>query len=155
MSAQLVVVRDPRDANPVDVLTSAIRLEFAVGTYLPEMDGPVLWGPTCAVSDCPGGRVQMQEPRLCTTHLTRWRKQGKLDIDRFLRSDRVHPLPTASGQRKRYCFSVDGTEGRLRAELQLGLPTTSRPSYNPIVRQRLPKCRRGRQFCWCRHARRD
>ena len=62
MSAQLVVVRDPRDANPVDVLTSAIRLEFAVGTYLPEMDDPVLWGPTCAVSDCPGA--------VSYTHLT-------------------------------------------------------------------------------------
>ena len=121
MSAQLAAVPDPRDARPVDALTSAIRPEFAVGTYLPEPDDAALWGPVCMVPACPGGRVQMKEPRLCITHLSRWRKHGKPDINRFLRSDRVHPVPTASDQRERYGFSVDGTEGILRAELQLGL----------------------------------
>ena len=121
MSAQLVAVPELLEVKPADALTSAVRSEFAVGTYLPEPDDPVLWGPACMVPDCPGGRVQMKEPRLCTTHLSRWRKQGKRDIGRFLRSDRVHPLPAASDQREQYGFSVDGTEGRLRAELQLGL----------------------------------
>ena len=62
-----------------------------------------------------------QEPRLCASHLTRWRKSGKPAVDEFLQSDQVHPLPDASDQRERYSFSLDGTHGRLRAELQFGL----------------------------------
>ena len=142
MSAQLVAVPELLEVKPADALTSAVRSEFAVGTYLPEPDDPVLWGPACMVPDCPGGRVQMKEPRLCTTHLSRWRKQGKRDIGRFLRSDRVHPLPAASIFRDQWippAFLGD-PPGRPvahvgnRAARQTGRHPTHRPAFHKARR---------------------
>ncbi|MFZ1449557.1 MAG: tyrosine-type recombinase/integrase, partial [Candidatus Microthrix parvicella] len=121
MSAQLVAVPALTETSPLEALAEAIRPAFAVDRYMPQTDDPVLWGPACAVAGCPGGRVQFKEPRLCASHLTRWRKSGKPAVDEFLQSDQVHPLPDASDQRERYSFSLDGTHGRLRAELQFGL----------------------------------
>ncbi|MBK6501581.1 MAG: hypothetical protein IPG03_04245 [Candidatus Microthrix sp.] len=118
MSAQLVAVPALTETSPLEALAEAIRPAFAVDRYMPQTDDPVLWGPACAVAGC---RVQFKEPRLCASHLTRWRKSGKPAVDEFLQSDQVHPLPDASDQRERYSFSLDGTHGRLRAELQFGL----------------------------------
>ena len=121
MSAQLVAVPALTKTSPLEALVEAIRPAFAVDRYTPENADPVLWGPACAVADCPGGRVQIKEPRLCASHLTRWRKSGKPAVDGFLQSDRVLPLPSASDQLGRFSFNLGGAHGRLRAELQYGL----------------------------------
>ncbi len=83
------------------MLLDAVRAEFRVEVYHPVAGDAVLYGPTCAVSGCPGRGVNRSlglkakgvnrsigahfRGYLCLSHVRMWRRDGEPPIDGWVR----------------------------------------------------------------------
>jgi len=64
-----------------ELLTEAIRPEFAVAVYLADPDDAVLGRPLCQVPAC--GAILWAASRLCRLHLNEWRDAGEPSLEQF------------------------------------------------------------------------
>ncbi len=76
-----------------ELLTEAIRPEFAVAVYLADPDDAVLGRPLCQVPAC--GAILWGGARLCRLHLHEWRDAGEPSLEEFCAAEasdlRVRP----------------------------------------------------------------
>lgn len=129
MSVGLHVLPDLPETPLVELLRARVRPEFLVAVYHPDRADPVLWGPSCAVPDCPGALVPITGDRLCHVHHKRFRR-SQAPLAEFLRSPELHstvkgrPAPVIEADvRRNYQFNCSELSGQLQLEVQYGLQT--------------------------------
>ena len=112
------------------MLREAVRAEFQVDVYHPLPGDSVLYGPTCAVSGCPGRGVNRSlglkatganhsigahhRGYLCLSHVQMWRRDGEPPIDGWVR----HCARALRTQQVREPCAIAGCP---RSELHRGL----------------------------------
>lgn len=120
-------VRSLRPRSTIQRLEAAVRPEFSVPVIYPSAGDPVLWGPACRVSGCPGGRVSSTTPHLCQVHYLRWRDLGQPDVAEFVTTAvldeqrGVRRAVDAAEQQRRHAFRLEGLPRQLTLELQYGV----------------------------------
>lgn len=94
-SLALLPAAAPERVSWTQMLTGAIRPEFAVAVYVPDAGDRVLFGATCAVSGCPGrGAHHVKcDGYLCVSHTRQWRSDEQPAFDGWVRTG-ARPLQT-------------------------------------------------------------
>ncbi len=111
--APLHVLGEP---SLLERLAAVVRPEFAVDTYFPDPDDPVLGKAPCAVAAC--DRLSWGRA-LCASHYDRWWKAGKPDIEQWVAT--ATPLAARRGVRKTQCFDLRPLGPQTRLELAYAL----------------------------------
>jgi integrase len=85
----------PQRRSWAELLRDAVRPEFRVEVYVADASDPVLFGALCAVSGCParGAHHVKRDHYLCRAHGKQWRKDGRPDVERWVRVG-ARPLQT-------------------------------------------------------------
>lgn len=100
----------PPGTDPMELLSTALRDEFAVELYAPDPDDPVLGG-RCGVPECRGRRLTRG---LCPPHYERWIRQRRPDWRWFCGATPPRPR---TALRRSEMFDLRPFGPRLRAEL--------------------------------------
>ena len=115
MTVSLAGMAEPTGGSLLARLETAVRPEFRVAVYWPDLDDPVLGG-ACAVAGCRG----LPRTRgLCNAHHRRWLNAGCPDIAGFVATTpprRVRATPSQAD-----CFDLGVLDGQLRLELSYAL----------------------------------
>jgi integrase len=135
-----------------EMLRDAVRAEFQVEVYHPVAGDRVLYGPTCAVSGCPGRGVNRSlglkarganrsigahfRGYLCLSHVQMWRRDGAPPIDGWVR----HCARALRTQQVRAPCAITGCP---RSELHRGLCGAHHHQWDRAGRPSLAEFARG------------